>query len=399
MRLIIIADAFPPMRTSAAVHMHELALELIRQGHEVTAITPTAQDRIPLKIDNLNGYRLVSVSTPIIRNVSHVRRAVAEFISPLVMYLRLRSSPIFKESYEGIIWYSPSIFFGPLISRLKARYGCPTYLILRDIFPDWMLDLGLIKKDLPYYFLKLFQFYQYRVASYIGIQSPGNLKYFDVGIFKRFAIKVELLWTWITPSYLPVKCSINLSKTTLNGRVNFVYAGNMGIAQDLDFILSLANLYKERSDIGFIFVGRGSELERLKVLAIQRAMKNILFFDEIDSTEIPALYAQCSIGLVALDPRHKSNNIPGKFLSYMESGLPVLARLNFGNDLEKLISNNQVGMSYMGSDVSEFKIVADKLIEMLQYDKKISIRCKDLAHNLFSTEKAVIQILSALKCK
>jgi glycosyltransferase involved in cell wall biosynthesis len=394
---MIIADAFPPMQTSAAVHMHELALELIRQGHDVTAITSTALNKESLKIDHSCGYRLVLVYAPMVRNVSYIRRALSEFISPYIMYFRLRSNPIFDEYFEGIIWYSPTIFFGPLVMRLKVRYACPAYLVLRDMFPDWAVDLGLIKKGLPYYFLKLVELRQYKVASFIGIQAPGNFKYFEVGPFKKFASKVELLWTWITPVILPVKCSIDLSKTTLTGRINFVYAGNMGIAQDFDFILSLADLYKNRSDIGFVFIGRGSEVERLKVLALKSAMKNVLFFDEIDSIEISTLYAQCSIGLVALDPRHKSNNIPGKFLSYIESGLPVLARLNPGNDLEKLISNNQVGMCYTGSDIDEFKIVANKLIEMLQGDQNISIRCKNLAHTFFSTENAAIQIVSALK--
>jgi glycosyltransferase involved in cell wall biosynthesis len=195
---------------------------------------------------------------------------------------------------------------------------------------------------------------------------------------------------------LLVSCSIDLSKTELAGRLNFVYAGNMGIAQDLDLIMDLATLFNERSDVGFVFVGRGTEVSRLRALTGQRALKNVLFFDEIESTEISALYAQCDIGLVALDPRHKSNNIPGKFLSYMDSGLPVLARLNSGNDLVQMINSNQIGASYVGSDAGEFQMVANRLIEMLQRDSNMPSRCKNLAHTLFSTENAANQIISAL---
>jgi len=396
-KLIIIADAFPPMRTSAAVHMHELALELIGQGHKVTVIIPTASNKASLAVDDCKGYRLVSVSVPKTKDVGYIRRTIAEFISPYVIYHRLSSSSILNESFEGIIWYSPTIFFAPLISRLKVRYGCPAYLVLRDMFPDWVVDLGLMRKRLPYYFLKLVEFYQYKVASYIGIQAPGNFKYFNTGFLKKFKSKVELLWTWVTPTSLHVSCSIDLSKTKLAGRVNFVYAGNMGIAQDFDLIMSLITLFEERSDIGFVFVGRGSEVGRLKAMSAQRALRNIVFFDEIDSAEIPALYAQCSIGLVALDPRHKSHNIPGKFLSYMESGLPALARLNSGNDLVEIISANQVGASYVGSNAGEFQTVANRLIEMLQRDPNMPNRCKNLAHKLFSTENAAKQIISALK--
>jgi glycosyltransferase involved in cell wall biosynthesis len=377
--------------------MNELTLELIRRGHKVTVIIPAASNKASLTIDDCNGYRLVSVSTPKNKDVGYFRRVIAEFISPHVIYHRLRHSSIINEYFDGIIWYSPTIFFGPLISRLKVRYGCPTYLVLRDIFPDWAVDLGLMKKGLPYYLLKCVESYQYKVATYIGIQAPGNFKYFNTGFLQKFKSKVELLWTWVTPTILPVSCSIDLSKTQLAGRLNFVYAGNMGIAQDFDLIMSLVTLFKERSDIGFVFVGRGSEVGRLKDIAAQKTLKNIIFFDEIDSTEIPALYAQCDIGLVALDPRHKSNNIPGKFLSYMESGLPVLARLNSGNDLVRLIEDTSVGVSYVGSDVREFELAVNRLIEMLQHDQNMPTRCKNLARTLFSTENAAKQILSALK--
>jgi glycosyltransferase involved in cell wall biosynthesis len=385
------------MKTSAAVHMHELTLELIEQGHKVTVIVPAVSNDTPLSVNDCNGYRLISVSTLKTKDVGYIRRTIAEFISPYIMYYRLSSSSIINECFEGIIWYSPTIFFGPLISRLKERYSCPTYLVLRDMFPDWALDLGLMRKSLPYYLLKLVEFYQYKVASYIGIQAPGNFKYFYTGPLKQFKSKVELLWTWVTPTTMPASCLIDLSNTELAGRVNFIYAGNMGIAQDFDLIMSLATLYKGRSDIGFVFIGRGSEVSRLKGVAAQRALNNIIFFDEIASAEIPALYAQCSIGLIALDPRHKSSNIPGKFFSYMESGLPVLARLNSGNDLVEIIIDNQVGESYLGSDVAEFKLASDRLIGMLQKDRNMSSRCKNLAQTLFSTENAAKQIVSALK--
>jgi glycosyltransferase involved in cell wall biosynthesis len=171
----------------------------------------------------------------------------------------------------------------------------------------------------------------------------------------------------------------------------------MGVAQDFDLIMSFIAHCKERSDIGFVFVGGGSEVGRLKSVAAQNGSRNILFFDEIESAEIPGLYAQCSIGLVALDPRHRSNNIPGKFLSYMGSGLPVLARLNPGNDLIQMINDNKVGASYQGYDSDEFKEIAYRLIEMVQNDQSISSRCKNLASTLFSTENAAKQIVSSLK--
>ena len=174
MKLIVIADAFPPMRTSAAIHMHELTLELIEQHHEVTVIIPDASSNVPLSVENMDGFKLVSVKTPKTKDVGYIRRTIAEFLSPYILYFRLKSNSIIEEGFDGIIWYSPTIFFGPLISRLKIKYGCPAYLVLRDMFPDWAVDVGLMKKRLPYLFFKIVEFNQYKVANFIGIQAPGN---------------------------------------------------------------------------------------------------------------------------------------------------------------------------------------------------------------------------------
>ncbi len=111
----------------------------------------------------------------------------------------------------------------------------------------------------------------------------------------------------------------------------------------MNILLDLAGKLRQRTDVGFLFVGRGSESVRLKTLAKDRKLDNVLFYDEIHPDEIPDLYSQCSAGIVALDPRHKSHNIPGKFLTYMQSGLPVLANVNAGNDLAQMIRDEQVG--------------------------------------------------------
>ncbi len=399
MKLLIVTDAFPPAKTSAAVHMYDLSLELIEQGHSITVIVPIETNEKSLMIDNFNRLRLVSVLAPKTKGIGYFRRALAELILPFVVYYRLKSSIIFNEKFDGIIWYSPTIFWGSLISRLKIKFKCHTYLVLRDMFPDWAVDLGLMKKRTSYYFLKIIELNQYRVANRIGIQSPGNFKYFNGIIFKQIKPKVELLWTWVTPNSTVVKCSIDLEKTHLAGREIFVYAGNMGIAQDFDLIISLVELLRNKKDIGFVFVGRGTEVSRLKAIVKEKALENILFYDEINSSEIPALYEQCRVGLIALDPRHKSNNIPGKFLSYMTSGLPVLARLNHGNDLIDIIESNAVGASYSGSDASEFKDIAINLIHGLKGDQHLYSRCKELANNLFSTKKAAKQIVDALEFK
>ena len=89
-----------------------------------------------------------------------------------------------------------------------------------------------------------------------------------------------------------------------------------------------------------------------------------MIYKEIDSNQISDLTKQCHYGLIALDPRHNSHNIPGKFLTYMINGLPVLARLNPNTDLEEIIKRYKIGFSYTGYVIEEFQNLAERLLNL-----------------------------------
>ena len=120
----------------------------------------------------------------------------------------------------------------------------------------------------------------------------------------------------------------------------------------------------------------------------------MLFFGEIDSSEIPGLLAQCHVGLVALHPDHKTHNIPGKFVSYVHYGLPVLARVNGGTDLERLIEDEGVGKVYVGNSVAELKRLAEELADNEALRHSMSERGRQLGRRMFSPEAAARQIVA-----
>lgn len=392
MRIALIADTFPPLRTSGAIQLRDLSREFARQGHQLTVMLPSASLATPWLIEDLDGVEVLRLRAPKTKDISYVNRTFNEFIMPFVMLENLRSSPLASERWDGVVWYSPSIFLGPIAKALKKTSGCKAYLIIRDIFPEWAVDMGLMGRGLPYKFFKFIANYQYSVANMIGIQAQGNQVYFA----DRSSHKIEVLQNWLANA-LDVGCSIKVSDGQLAGRTIFVYAGNMGIAQGMDVLLALAERMSSRSDIGFLFVGRGSDVQRLRKDALGRGLNNVAFHDEIDSTEIPGLYAQCHIGIVALDLRHKTHNIPGKFLSYMQAGLPVLAIINEGNDLENMIVHEQVGKVCTNHSLDTLEALTLTLASETANSNAASTRCKELSTKLFSPEVAVKQIVSALK--
>lgn len=266
---------------------------------------------------------------------------------------------------------------------------------MRDLFPDWALDLGLLKKGPIFSFFKKIEKRQYSQASFIGVQSENNLSYFQKH-FPQFSHKAQVLWNWIAPAS-NTYCSIQIANTALAHRKVAVYAGNVGVAQGKEALLAMVQSLHD-VEMGIVFVGRGSEMQAMKAELQGRGLVNTLFFDEIPSDEIEALYRQCSLGLLALDPRHTTHNIPGKFLSYMQAGIPVLALVNPGNDLEKIIPKYQVGAVCTAiSPVILSDCVHQLRTQLGQGDvQHIQGRCHRLVQDYFLPQRASTQIFSQL---
>ena len=394
MKIVLISDSFIPMKNSAAVQMRDLAIEFHRQGHQVVVLTPYENINKPWEMENIKGVQVLRLRAPKLRGISYLRRTTSELTMPFFMLYNLSKSPMAKAQWDGIVWYSPSIFHGILVRALKYACNCPSYLIVRDIFPQWAVDLGLMGRGLPFLFFSTVAWYQYSVADTIGIQSIGNKKYFT-GWQKNRKRKLEVLNNWLD-NPPRVRCALRIDETHLEGRRVFVYAGNMGVAQGLDIFIDLADKLRTQLNIGFLFVGRGSNTAHLKRTAREKNLDNIIFFDEIAPEEIPDLYAQCSAGIVSLDSRHKSHNIPGKFLTYMQCGLPVLANVNLGNDLAEIIRDARVGQVCENNTIENLVQLALKLLEQIEQDVEIPARCRRLFQREFTVDKTVRQIIAAL---
>ena len=394
MHFALIADAYPPMKTSGAVQIRDLVAEFLSQGHQVTVMLPDSSLPSAWSLhqeDNLEILRLRAMKT---KDVSYSRRALAEHLLSSSMYRNLCKSPLKDRKWGGIIWYSPSIFFGGLVAKLKRASECPSYLILRDIFPEWAVDMGLLKKGAIYRYFKGAERRQYAQADVIGVQTPSNLAYFEE-YHSSVGGRVEVLNNWLSEPN-PEPCSINIADSPLAGRKIFVYTGNIGIAQGMDILLDLAAVLKNDESIGFMFVGRGSAVAKMKEKSVRLGLGNILFYDEIRSNEIPSLLKECHVGLIALDPRHRYDNIPGKFLAYMQSGLPILGNINPGNDFQTLVEHSRVGQVVSSNSLQDLQQAVKVLLEEIENDPDIKTRCRELARSKFSAASAATQVADAL---
>ena len=398
MRIAIISDCYTPMNTSAAVMLEDLAIELQLQGHFPVVIVPDSKVKETMSRSVSHNVEVIRISCAKTKDVGFIRRTLGEITMPFIMLWRLSQGGMLANEFDGIIWYSPSIFHGPLVKRLKDINQCKAYLILRDIFPEWAVNLGIMGKGIPYLFFKMIERYQYSVADRIGVQTPSNIQYFSK-LSDKILSKVEVLNNWMKkPSNKLSRCSISLFDGPLAGRKIFVYSGNLGKAQDISqFIEVMSKLDQLRTDIGFVFVGRGSELRALTQETTNRQLGNVLIFDEIEHHEIPGLYLQCNFGMVFLDSRHKTHNIPGKFISYMHHGLPTLAYVNKGNDLIDIVRTNRLGYAFDAVSIDMSISAILEMIEDSDYSKKIPANCRAFACEMFSSSNTAQQITDFLE--
>ncbi len=394
MRLLVILDTYVPSRISGALQMRDMVRELHASGHEPAVIVPAPGLGEPWRLDQVDGVEVLRVRTTQTKDVSKIQRVIAEWWLPHALLRGLRRSPLANTRWEGLVWYSPTIFLAPIVRALKQRDGCRGYLILRDLFPEWAVDTGVLRKGgLAYRFFKHIERQQYAAADVIGVQTPANIPL--VRADSPPGACIEVLNNWLAAPVVAPN-PIDLASGPLHGRTVFAYTGNMGVAQDMDCLLDLAARLKARKDIGFLFVGRGSELPRLRKRAADEVLDNVQFIDEVDADQIPGLLAQCHVGLIALDTRHTTHNIPGKLLTYLHAGLPVLARINPGNDLEALVRDEGIGFVVAGDDAERLQGDAERLADRPEDRAAMSARGRTLVARIFSPEAAARQVVAGL---
>jgi glycosyltransferase involved in cell wall biosynthesis len=389
-------DAYPPFNSSAGMQMRDLAEEFLLGGHQILILTPDMNGVLGCSLGIESGVNVIRLGTLKTKTSNLFQRAFAELTLPLFMIFNFSRSPISKLKFDGIVWYSPTIFFGLLIKYLKFKNNCRTYLILRDIFPDIAVDLGILKNRLVFKFFKILEFFQYSLADTIGVQSKANIEYLRHWTVQK-KINLEVLNNWQSKRSGGKTFSLK-DKAILNDKKIIVYAGNIGVMQGFDLVLSLGESLALNDKWVILLIGRGTEVARLKNEVDRLHIKNIIFHDEVEPEEIADLLLQCDIGLLLLDPRLKTHNIPGKLISYMRAGLPILARVNSGNDLSALINEHQIGKVSEG-DPKVFLSYAKDLVNDESLRHFFGRNSKDKVEDLFGVHAAYKHIYHALTQK
>ena len=295
---------------------------------------------------------------------------------------------------DAIICYSPSIFYGRAINWLKREYNSKAYLIVRDIFPRWALDAGVIKEGSLYKYFKFVESVLYSSSDFIGIESKKDLDY-----FKNFELdvstKVEVLNNWGATLSNKNKAPLNFLIDT--SKVNIVYGGNMGSAQDLLSLVKLIDVSILKNRAVIYLIGSGNQFNDIKKVIIDKKLSNIVLMQTIERNNFLSLMTKSDIGLCSLNEKLVSNNYPLKMIGYMQLSKPVLAHINSGNEIIQMIRDNNIGLASIGSDGESFNKNLDSLITNKAMREELGQNAFNLFNNRFSVKTAASQILNYFK--
>jgi len=394
LRVLILVDCYMPSRKSSAKLIYDLGLEFLRLGHQVTILTPSNLIVQKFEISTEDGLRVARVKSPQIKGASKPLRGLHEARLSSLIWRRskkfLRENPV-----DLIIFYSPTIFWGALVARLKSLWHVPAYLILRDIFPDWAVDAGVLRAGLIHSYFRRKAIQQYDNADVVGVQSPGDLKYFAHRSADR-ADRLSVLYNWTALREPDLPKTNYRSRFGLQNKVVFFYGGNLGVAQDVDNILRLASGLTGHPHIHFLLVGEGDGVPRIQRAIAEQSLRNILLVAPVEQRQFLSMVSEFDVGLISLDRRLASHNIPGKLLSYLYWGIPVLASVNSGSDLFVLIGDFQAGICVINGDDEKLRIAAVQLAVNAPLRADLGRNARSLLEANFSVQSAAAQILKSV---
>lgn len=385
---------------STRVHtkmMHELAIELVRQGHQPIVISPGENNQVEkLVVKTINGIIFWEFKNGDIRGISKIKRAINESLLSFNAWAAIRQE-LKNVRLDGVINYSPSIFFGPLVGYLKSKYKCPSYLILRDLFPQWIIDGGLIKKNsiIAKYF-RFFEKLNYKHADSIGFMSKANIDVFKKLNSDNYNKTILYNWSDTTP-YNKIQNHTSLRHSLgLEGKVIFFYGGNIGFAQNMENLMRLAKSMLINDNAHFLFVGAGDEFDLITALKSEWNLINVDIIPSVPQDEYKAILSEIDVGLFSLAKAHKCHNFPGKLLGYMLESKPILGSVNAGNDLLDFINDYKVGYAYINGEDDKLLLSATKLVNEKSLVNKMGKNSFDLLNNVFSVRSATTNIIESL---
>lgn len=340
----------------------DILREFMKNGHNVYSVSPIERRHngrtelicednsalLRLRIGNIQKTNLIEkgISTLLIEK---------QYINGIKKYFE-------NIKFDLILYATPPITFCNVIEYVKKRDGAISYLMLKDIFPQNAVDLGMFKKSgwtsIIYKYFRYKEKNLYKISDKIGCMSEENKIYVLKNNICVSSSKVEICPNCIEVVDKGVDIDIKKKirtkyKIPLDKKV-FVYGGNLGKPQGIPFLIECLKSQCLNNDVFFLVVGDGTEYSVLEQYYNNSNQKNFRLMRRMPKEDYDILVSACDIGLLFLDHRFTIPNFPSRLLSYMQSRLPVLACTDPITDVGKVAVEGNFGWWCESNSVSDF---------------------------------------------
>ena len=354
---------------------HAMYPDLLRKfrdcGHTIYSVSPYER-RIGRNTEcrNENGLHALRVKVGNITKCGMIEKGISTILIEY-QFKKAIKRYFANVKFDLVLYSTPPITFVKVIEYIKKRDGARTYLMLKDIFPQNAVDLGMMSKSgvkgLIYKYFRRKEEHLYSVSDRIGCMSQANVDY----VLKHNP-EVNISKVEVCPNCIEVqdvslsddaKQEMRMKYDIPTDKIVFVYGGNLGKPQGIPHIIKCLKTQKNNSDIFFLIVGDGTEYGKLETYFNTYKPTNIKLMKRLQKEDYDRMIAACDVGLIFLEHRFKIPNFPSRLLAYMQARLPVLACTDSNTDIGKVIVNGGFGWWCESNDVEAFGNQVQKVVE------------------------------------
>ncbi|MDO9153322.1 MAG: glycosyltransferase family 4 protein [Paludibacter sp.] len=344
----------------------DLLRTFVHKGHHVSIVTPKERrNGIETFLEKGENYNILHVKTLNIVSTNIIEKGIGT-LAIEYQYMWAIRKHLSGIKYDLILYSTPPITFTRVIKAIKRRDHAKTYLLLKDIFPQNAVDLGMFKREgILHRFFRRKEKQLYAVSDYIGCMSPANVAYVLKHNPQIRTDKVE-----VCPNSIEPDESIKEKEDTFEVRkkynipqnaVIFIFGGNMGKPQGLSFLTEVLEANNNKADRYFIVIGTGTERQKVADWFATHEHTNSVLLDGLPKREYDQLVKACDVGLIFLDQRFTIPNYPSRLLSYLEYKMPVIVASDNNSDMGKIAEENKYGFFAVHGDTEMFNDQLDKL--------------------------------------
>lgn len=326
-----------------------------REGRETEIINENGAHMLHVKIGNLTQTNKIEKGFSTLRIEKLYLNAIKKHFSNI--------------KFDLVMYSTPPITLVKVIEYIKERNHCQTYLLLKDIFPQNAVDLGMLRKTgirgLLYRFFRYKEKRLYKISNHIGCMSQANVDYVVANNTEVKSEKVEICPNCIDVTDMSVdgatRKAIREKYNLPQDKKIFIYGGNLGKPQGIDFMINClrSQIYNEKHF--FLIVGAGTEFDKIQAYIDKEMPSNVKLLKRIPKEDYDSMVGACDIGLIFLDHRFTIPNFPSRLLAYMQAKLPVLAITDSHSDVGKVIVDGGFGWWCESNDVDGFSELISKI--------------------------------------